>query len=39
MDKNEHSDVEKETNDSHNTFCQNTIHYKENENAFIKNYW
>ena len=28
MDEFEQSDLEKETNDSHNTFCQNAIHYK-----------
>ena len=30
------SDLEKETNDSHNTSYSNTIYYKEKENAFIK---
>ena len=36
MDKFEQSDLEKETNDSHNTFYQNAIHYKERENALLK---
>ena len=31
------SNLEKETNDSHNTCYQNTIRYKEKQNAFIKN--
>ena len=31
------SDLEKETNDSHNTFHQTALHYKEGENAFMKN--
>ena len=30
------SDLEKETNDSHNTCYQNAICYNEEENAFIK---
>ena len=38
MDKFEQNDLEKETNDFHNTFCQNAIHIRENENAFMKNY-
>ena len=29
MDEFERNDLEKNTNDSHNTFCQNVIHYKE----------
>ena len=36
MDEFEQSDVGKEKNDSHNTFCQNLIHIKAIENAFIK---
>ena len=36
MDEFEQSDLEKETNDSHNIFYQNVIHYKEKENTFIK---
>ena len=36
MDEFNQSGLEKETNDSHNTFYQNTIHYKEKENVFIK---
>ena len=36
MDDFKQSDLEKETNDSHNSFYQTTILYKENENAFIK---
>ena len=36
-DELEQSDLEKETNDSHNTCCQNTIRYKEKENAFTTN--
>ena len=35
MDEFEQSDLEKETNDSHNTCHQNAICYKEN--AFIRN--
>ena len=31
MDKFEQSDLEKETNDSHNTCYQNAVHYKERE--------
>ena len=38
MDQFAQSDLEKETNDSHNTCYQNAIRYKEKENAFIKNY-
>ena len=37
MDKFEQCDLEKETNDSHNTCCQNAILYKEEENAFMRN--
>ena len=37
MDEFEQMDLDDETNDSHNAFYQNEIHYKENENAFIKN--
>ena len=39
MDEFEQSDVGKETNDSHdhNTFYQIAKHYKERENASIKN--
>ena len=36
MDEFDQSDLKKETNDSRNTFYQNAIHYKENENAFMK---
>ena len=36
MDEFEQSDLGMEINDSHNTLCQNAIHYKEKENAFIK---
>ena len=32
----EQSDLEEETNDSHNTCYQNAIRYKEKENAFLK---
>ena len=32
----EQSNLEKETNDYHNTFYQKVIHYKEKENAFMK---
>ena len=32
----EQSDLEKDINDSQSTLYQNAIHYKENENAFIK---
>ena len=35
-DEFEKSDLEKETNDPHNTCYQNAIRYKEKENAFIK---
>ena len=35
MDEFEQSDLEEETNDSHNTCYKNAIRYKEN--AFIKN--
>ena len=38
MDEFEQSDLGKETNDSHNTCYQNSIRYKEKENAFIKNW-
>ena len=37
MDEHEQSNLEKETNDSHNTFNQNAKHYKGREKAFIKN--
>ena len=37
MDEFEQSDLEKETNGSHNTCYQNAIRYEEKENAFIKN--
>ena len=37
MDPFQQSDLEKETNDSHNSYYQNAIRYKEKENAFIKN--
>ena len=37
MDEFEQSDLDEETNDSHNTCYQNAIRYKEKENAFIKN--
>ena len=30
------SDLEKQTDDSHNTIYQNAIHYKEREYAFMK---
>ena len=36
MDEFEQSDLEKPTGDSHNIIYQNTIHYKERENTFIK---
>ena len=36
MDEIEQSNLEKETNDSHNTFYQNAKHYKEREKTFIK---
>ena len=36
MNEIEQSDLEKGTNDSHNTCYQNVIRYKEKENAFIK---
>ena len=36
MDEFEQHDIEKETNDSRNTFNQNAKHYKEKENAFVK---
>ena len=36
MDQFEQSDLEKETNNSHNTRYKNAIRYKEEENAFIK---
>ena len=38
MDEFEQSDLGKETDDSHNTFYQNAVHYKEKGNDFIKNY-
>ena len=34
MDKFERSDLEKETNDSHNTCYQNTIRYKEKKRFY-----
>ena len=37
MDEFEQSDLENNTNDSFNTLYQNAIHYKEKDNAFIKN--
>ena len=37
MNEFEQSDLEKETNDSHNIYYQNAIPYKEKENAVIKN--
>ena len=37
MDEFEQSDLEKETNDVHNTYYQNPIRYKEKENAFMRN--
>ena len=37
MDEFEQSDLEKETNDFHNTCYQNAIRYKEKENAFLRN--
>ena len=37
MDEFEQSDLEKETNDSHNTCYQNTIRYKDKGNAFMIN--
>ena len=37
MNELEQSDLEEETNDSHDTCNQNAIRYKEKENAFIKN--
>ena len=36
MDEFEQSDLEKETNGSHNTFYGNAIHYQEKENVVIK---
>ena len=38
IDEFHQNDLEKETNDSHRTFYQNAIHYKERENVVIKNY-
>ena len=38
MNELEQSNLEKETNDSHNTFYQNVIQYKEGENVFTENY-
>ena len=38
MDEFQQSDLGKERNDSHDTFYQNTKHYKERENAFVKNH-
>ena len=37
MEEFEQSDLDKETNDSHNTCYQNAICYQEKENAFQKN--
>ena len=37
MDEFEQSNLDKETNDPHNTYYQNAIHCKEKEDAFIKN--
>ena len=37
MDEFEQSDFEEWTNNSNNTCYQNAIHYKEKENAFVKN--
>ena len=36
MDKIEQSDLEKETNESHNTFIRKAKHCKERDEAFIK---
>ena len=36
MDELEQSDLEKETNDSHNMCYQNAMRYREKENAFTK---
>ena len=36
MNEFEQSDLEKETNDSHNTCYQNAIRYKEKENSSTK---
>ena len=36
MDELEQSNLEKQTDDSHNTIYQNAIHYKETENLFMK---
>ena len=36
MDEFEQRDLEKQTDDSHNIICQNAIHLKERENAFMK---
>ena len=36
MDEFERSDLEKQTDDSHNISYQTAIHYKERENAFTK---
>ena len=36
MDEFEQSDLEKETNDFHNSCYQNAISYQEKENASIK---
>ena len=38
MDEFKQNNLGKEKNDSHNTFYQNVTHYKEKENAFIKNF-
>ena len=37
MDEFEQSDLKKQTDDSRNTIYQNGIHFKERENAFMKN--
>ena len=37
MDEFEQNDLEKKTNDSHNTCYQNAIFYKGKENAFKTN--
>ena len=38
MDELEQSDLEKKTNDSHNTFNQNEKHYEEREKVFMKQF-
>ena len=37
MDEFEQSNLEKMTNDSHNTCYQNAIRYKEMQNGFMRN--